>query len=178
MLKIVDVRFAIVLMASLLASGCTQNGQNRYNYDEVGKTTVVKFGTVVATRTVDITGKNTGAGALVGGAAGGIAGNQIGHGGGNAVATLAGVVVGAVAGAVAEQAIADRTGLEYTIVLENGKTITIVQEQNKDDRVFAAGDRVMVQASGAYQRVLPTDNIPTEVNRPQGITVKDPPKQP
>jgi outer membrane lipoprotein SlyB len=161
------------LAGALTLGGCEQPSQNRYAADEVGHSTVVKFGTVVAARSIDITGKNTGAGALVGGAGGGIAGSTLGHGGGNAAAILGGVVVGAVAGAVAEQALADRTGLEYTIVLENGKTITIAQEQNKTDRVFAAGDRVMVQASGSYQRVLPTDNLPAEVSRPQGIKIKD-----
>ena len=166
-------RGATVALIAALLSGCVASGQNRYNYDEVGRSTVVQFGTVVAVREIDITGKNTGAGAVVGGAAGGIAGYQLGRGSGNAAATLAGVVVGAVAGAVAEQALADRTGLEYTVVLENGKTITIAQEKQKEDRIFAPGERVMVQAGGTYQRVLPADHLPTEIARPKGIKVTD-----
>jgi len=153
--------------------GCEHPGQNRYGYQEVGTTQVVEFGTVVAIREVDITGKNTGLGAAAGAAGGGIAGSAIGQGTGNAGAILGGVLVGAVAGALAEQAMADRTGLEYTIVLENGKTVTVVQEHKKEDRVFKPGERVMVQASGLYQRVLPADNIPTEMARPKGIKLKD-----
>lgn len=162
------------LAAVLLLSACANNGQSRYSYNEVGHSTLAVFGTVISTRSVDITGKNTGTGAAIGGAAGGIAGSQFGHGGGNAAATLAGVVVGAVAGAVAEQAMADRVGTEYVIALTNGKVLTIVQEQNQADRIFNPGERVIVQASGQYQRVLPADTLPTQMNRPTGIEFIDP----
>lgn len=157
----------------LLLGGCVTSGQSRYNYDEVGKTSVVHFGTVLAVRAIDITGRNTGTGALVGGTAGGLVGTQVGQGNGGIAGVLGGVVLGAIAGAVAEQAMANHSGLEYTIVLENGKVITVAQEQEKDDRVFKNGDRVMVQSSGSYQRVLPADNLPTEVDRPKGIKIRD-----
>lgn len=163
---------AVVLLAVGL-TGCQNPGQSRYSYYDVGRSRTVEFGTVVAVRQVEITGRNTGAGGLVGGAAGGIAGSTIGRGSGNAAAILGGVVIGLAAGALAEQALVDRTGLEYTVTLANGKTLTIVQEQDKNDRVFAPGERVMVQASGAYQRVLAADHLPTEIARPKGIEVKD-----
>jgi outer membrane lipoprotein SlyB len=156
-----------------LVSGCVNQGQSRYMEAEVGKASLVEFGTVVASRQVEIKGQQSGAGAAVGGAAGGIAMAGVGSGSGNAAAILGGVVVGAVAGAMAEQAMKDRYGVEYVITLQNGKTITIVQEQIKGDVIFRAGDRVMVQASGTFQRVLPADSLPTEINRPKGIQVKD-----
>jgi outer membrane lipoprotein SlyB len=133
----------------------------------------LEFGTIITERQVDITGKNTGTGAILGGTAGGLVGSMVGRGGGNAAAIIGGLVVGAVAGAVAEQAMANRVGVDYTILLRNGKAITIVQEQQPRDRIFAPSERVMVQASGAYQRVLPTDNVPTEMNRPKGIEIRD-----
>jgi outer membrane lipoprotein SlyB len=108
-------RYLCATIVAIFLSGCANNGQNRYSYNEVGQATLAVFGTIVSTRTVDITGRNTGTGAAIGGAAGGIAGSQFGSGGGNAAATLAGVVIGVVAGAVAEQALADRTGLEYVV---------------------------------------------------------------
>lgn len=40
-----------------LVVACSPVGQNRYNYDEVGKAAVVEFGTVISSRPVDITGK-------------------------------------------------------------------------------------------------------------------------
>lgn len=162
-----------LIAATFMLSGCVTSSQSRYNYNEVGRSSVVEFGTVVAVRDIDITGKNTGTGALIGGTTGGLVGTQVGSGNGGIAGVVGGIVLGAVAGAVAEQAMANRTGLEYTIVLQNGKVITIAQEQKEDDRVFKNGDRVMVQASGSYQRVLPTDHIPDEVDRPKGITIRD-----
>lgn len=162
-----------ILMAASGLTACQNPNQNRYSYQDVGRASVVEFGAVVAVRQVDITGRNTGLGAGVGGAAGGIAGSTIGRGSGNAAAVLGGVVIGAIAGAVVEQAMADRTGLEYTVTLANGKTITIVQEQGPSDRVLAPGERVTIQASGTYQRVLPADHLPTEISRPKGIKVTD-----
>ena len=40
-------------------------------------------------------------------------------------------------------------------------------------RLLAPGERVMVQNSGGYQRVLPASGLPTAVKRPQGIKVID-----
>lgn len=157
----------------LVVAGCQRPGQNVYSYKEVGKASEVLFGTVLAVREVDVQGQNTGVGALVGGAAGGVAGNQIGHGGGNVAATLAGVVIGGVAGALAEQAAANRKALEYTVTLQTGATITVVQDHNEGERVLQPGERVMLQVVGGTQRVLPADNLPTEIKRPAGVTVTD-----
>jgi outer membrane lipoprotein SlyB len=154
-------------------SGCASPGQSRYAVRDVGRASIVEFGTVVGARQVDIKGQNTGAGAIAGGAAGGIAMSGVGNSSGNAAAILGGVVAGAVVGAIVEQSLSDRTGIEYTITLANGKTITLAQEQQQGDRVFIPGDRVMVQANGTYQRVLAADHLPTEIARPKAIKVVD-----
>ncbi|WP_247872505.1 hypothetical protein [Azospirillum sp. TSO35-2] len=139
----------------------------------MGRASVVEFGTVVAARPVDIRGQNTGVGGLVGGTAGGLALSNVGRGTGNVAAILGGVLVGAAMGAMAEQAASDRVGIEYTVTLANGKTITIVQDQAAGDRVFNPSERVMIQANGTYQRVLPADHLPNQIARPQGIKVVD-----
>jgi outer membrane lipoprotein SlyB len=162
-----------VLLSALLLAGCQRPGQNVYSASEVGKASLVIFGTIVAVREVAVKGKNTGLGAAAGGAAGGIIGNQFGRSGGSAAATLAGVVIGGIAGALAEQAAANRTATEYTITLENGVTMTVVQDHNEGERVLKPGDRVMLQVSGGVQRVLPADQLPTEIKRPKGIKVID-----
>lgn len=162
---------AAVGLASLLLAGCATQGQSRYQAQEVGHASVVEFGTVLAVRAVDIRGRNSGAGAMVGAAAGGIGMSGVGAGAGNAAAILGGVVAGALVGAMAEQAMSDRVGIEYVITLANANTITIVQEQGAGDRVFNAGERVMVQTNGSYQRVLAADHLPTQVFQPQGIAV-------
>lgn len=161
------------LFFALSLAACQRPGQNTYSYAEVGRASLVNFGTVLAVREVNVQGKNTGAGGLVGAAGGGIAGSQFGRSGGNAAATLAGVAVGAVAGALAEQAMSNRTALEYTVILENGVTMTIVQDHNEGEQQLPPGSRVMVQVTGGTQRVLPATNIPTEVKRPVGIKVID-----
>jgi outer membrane lipoprotein SlyB len=83
------------------------------------------------------------------------------------------VLIGGLAGAATEQAIADRRGLEYTVTLQSGTTLTIAQERNAGERVLQPGERVMVQMSGAHQRVLPADQLPAEIKRPVGVTVRD-----
>ena len=133
----------------------------------------MEFGTVIATREVGITGQNTGVGALAGAGVGAGGASYIGTGSGNAWALAGGAVAGAVVGTVAEQAAANRKGTEYIITKENGKTITLVQEINPEDPIFTKGTRVMVQSSGSYQRVLPADDMPTQIKRPQGIKVVD-----
>ncbi|MCM8736424.1 hypothetical protein M5E06_20055 [Azospirillum sp. A1-3] len=168
---LISVAAGICLSGSL--AGCATQGQSRYSFQDVGRASVVEFGTVVASRQVDIRGQNTGVGGVVGGTAGGLAMSNVGQGSGNVAAILGGVLVGAAIGAMAEQAASDRIGIEYTITLANGKTITIVQEQAAGDRVFNPSERVMVQANGTYQRVLPADHLPNQIARPQGIKVVD-----
>lgn len=165
----------LVCLAAALLLGCAaRQSQNVYRHDEVGKTSAVSFGTIVASRQVDITGENSGAGAVVGAAAGAGAGSYIGSGSGEVWAVGAGLVIGALAGAAAEQAMNDRVGIEYVVTLESGVTLTLVQEIAKGEAMLAPGDRVIVQNTGGYQRVLPASHLPTEINRPQGIKVVDP----
>jgi outer membrane lipoprotein SlyB len=59
------------------------------------------------------------------------------------------------------------------VTLENGVTMTVVQDHNEGERVLKPGDRVMLQVTGGVQRVLPADQLPTEIKRPKGIKVID-----
>ena len=164
---------AAVVGITLVVAGCANPTQTRYSYKDVGQATPVVFGAVVASREVDIQGENTGAGAVLGAGAGTAIGAQFGRGTGNLAATLGGAAAGAIIGAIAEQAIQDRVGVEYTITLSNGKTITIVQNRDAKDAPINVGDRVMVQTSGTYQRVLPANSLPEEIKRPKEIKVTD-----
>lgn len=160
-------------LAVLLLAGCEAPGQNVYDFREAGQSVIVEFGTVVDVRPIKIKGPNTGLGATAGGVAGGVAGSNVGGGDGQIVGAVGGAVVGVVAGAVAEQALADRQGLEFTIGLESGKIITVAQYFKKDETVIQKGARVMVQTSGSYQRVLPADHLPEQMKRPKGIKMVD-----
>ncbi len=162
---------SIILCLSLAA--CQQPGQNQYGFADVGKATNVEFGTVISMKQVSITGRNTGAGALVGGAAGMGAGSYIGRGSGQAWGQGGGLLLGLIAGAVAEQAISDRKGIEYIITFTDGQTRTIVQNIVDGDAAIAVGQRVMVQTQGQYQRVMPATDLPTTIKRPKNIKVTD-----
>jgi outer membrane lipoprotein SlyB len=168
MKKLIPLFAAVALLAS-----CAHPGQNRYGYQDVGKKSTVSFGTVISLREVEITGKNTGAGALIGAGAGAGAGSYVGHGSGSVWAAAGTMIAGAIIGGMAEQAMSDRQGLEYVITLENGETLTIVQNINPDDKPIREGDRVMVQGSGTYQRVLLADKLPEKIKRPKKIKVVD-----
>ena len=163
----------LCLLAVLVLAGCETPSQNVYDYREAGRSVIVQFGTVVDVREVKIKGPNTGAGAGVGAVAGATAGANVGSGDGQVAGALVGVVAGAVAGAMAEQAMQDKVGREFTIVTEKGKTLTIVQYFKKDEPIIKVNERVMVQTSGSYQRVLPADHLPEEIKRPKGIKVVD-----
>jgi outer membrane lipoprotein SlyB len=144
-----------ILILILALSACAPiHGQNRYNFSEAGQATEVIFGTVLRMRPVDIVGKNSGLGMTAGMAAGSAAGYQIGNGNGQLAGLLAGMLVGGIAGHIAEQEMQNYKGYEYLVKLKGGKTITVVQNQQSGDVVFKKGDKVMVQSSGQYQRVM------------------------
>jgi outer membrane lipoprotein SlyB len=166
-------RIIAALCVLSLLSACAHPSQNRYGFQDVGRATQVDYGRVVAVRQVEITGQNTGLGAAAGMTAGMYGGAHIGNGSGQLGALLAGAIIGAVAGAAAEQAMADRQGVEYVIAIRKGKTVTIVQNIAKDDEPIRKGARVMIQTSGQYQRVLPADEQPAKVKRAKEIELVD-----
>jgi outer membrane lipoprotein SlyB len=164
----------IALLCGVLAmTGCMRSSQNVYESQDVGKASAVSFGVIVAKRAIDIKGDNSGGGALVGGAAGAGAGSYIGSGTGRSWGIGAGLVAGAVIGGLMEQAMSNRKGVEYTVTLDSGVTMTFPQNVSDKDTPLNVGDRVIVQNTGGYQRVLPAAHMPTEVKRPQGIKVVD-----
>src|SRR4051812_40909855 len=120
-------RITASLLALTLLTACQHPGQGRYGYQDVGQASVVEFGKVISLRMVDITGQNTGLGATAGAMGGAIGGSYIGSGGGSLAGMLAGALIAGAAGYGLEQAASDRTGIEYVITLEHGKTITMVQ---------------------------------------------------
>lgn len=156
----------------LCLASCTYSTQTRYNYSEVGQVQVVEFGTVVAVRDIEIVGENSGIGGLLGGTGGAVAGASTGRGFGGVAGGVAGAVVAGGVGSALEQAIRNRGGVEYTIVLQNGKTMTVAQNVSPKDAIHSVGARVMVQINGQYQRVLPAQGLPEKIEKPKGIEFK------
>lgn len=112
-----------------------------YSRDAARAAQTVKLGTVEFVDEVQIEGTKSPVGAIAGGVLGGVLGSTIGGGSGQRVATAGGALVGAGAGALAEERITRKDGLEITVKLDDGTSVSIVQE---NDVPFAAGDRVRV----------------------------------
>ena len=140
-----------LLIAVLLIGGCASASTSTYDSADVGRTIETASGKVVASRSVDIKGDTSAAGPLAGGALGGAATGLAFQSG---WAALLGAVVGAGVGYVTEQQINSGEGTEYVVEMDDGRTVTIVQ--NKEDGVppIADGTPVLVQYSGKYTRVL------------------------
>lgn len=162
-----------ILLFSLLVS-CQRPNRNVYKYDEVGKTSAVSFGTVLQVRSIGIIGENTGGAAAGGALAGAAGGTYLGSGDGTGWAIAGLAIAGGVIGYLIEQGFADREGLEYTVILENGVVITAIQEAPpENEQPLSVNSRVIVQTQGGYQRVLPAEQLPTKVKRPKGIEFED-----
>jgi outer membrane lipoprotein SlyB len=145
---------AVVCAALLSLTACAENqGQNVFNAGEVGKQAEIEFGVIKAVKHVKVQKEQTtGVGAVGGATAGGVAGAQIGNGNGQVAGAIAGVLLGAIAGEMAERKLSDQVGIMYIIRKENKKTVSIVQNINKDDEPLHVGQRVMIQTSGEYQK--------------------------
>lgn len=124
----------------LTACASSRSGQV-YSRDQARQPMRVSYGTVKDVRPVQIEGTQSGAGAVVGGVTGGILGSMVGKGDGQTLGTLAGALGGAAAGAAIEDAATKKDGLEITVQLDSGETISVVQEA---DVPFSPGERVRI----------------------------------
>jgi outer membrane lipoprotein SlyB len=152
----------IALTTVLALTACGQPSQNTYNEADIGHNAVILYGIVKSVRPVDIKAQTTGVGAVAGAGAGAVGGSYLGRGGGSLIGLIGGAVIGGIAGAVAEQQLENRQGIEYIVKFNSGLTQSIVQNIAKTDKPIDKGECVMVQMSGTYQRVLPTDDSDCE----------------
>jgi outer membrane lipoprotein SlyB len=148
----------IAISISLLTvglTGCVSGLQgSTYSRSEARQVQEVEFGTVLSTNPVVIEGKQSGAGQLPGAIIGGVAGSSVGEGKGQQIFTILGAVGGAVVGSMIEEQATRTQGLELTIKMDSGKTLSIVQEVDNVN-VFREGQRVRVLTQGALARVSP-----------------------
>jgi outer membrane lipoprotein SlyB len=113
----------------------------------------VQFGTVTGSRVVTLQGGQGGqaAGAVLGGLAGAALGQEVGGGTGRVVATGVGATAGAAAGLQAGKAAGSRQSVEWTVRLDSGQSIAVVQ----GEPAFAVGQRVQVITGGGQTRLAP-----------------------
>jgi outer membrane lipoprotein SlyB len=112
-----------------------------------------KVGTVEGTHKVRIEGTKSQVGTTAGSIVGGIAGSGAADGRTGQVAAVLGAVVGGMVGSAAEEAYTRENGIEYTIELEDGNYISVVQAVN-DKEEIKTGDKVRVIESDGVARVV------------------------
>jgi hypothetical protein len=65
-----------------------------------------------------------------------------------------GGLVGAGIGYLSQQQLNNREGIEYVLEMDDGRTVTLVQNRADDEVPLADGTPVLVQVSGQYTRVI------------------------
>lgn len=134
---------AVILLATTLAAaGCASSSSGRvYSRHEARFAWDVHYGDVVSVDDAVIEGRRTPLGRIGGGLVGYQAGRSVGGGSGRAVAGAVGAVAGAVAGAAIEERATRQQAWQFTVELDNGRAIAVVQAR---DQSFVVGERVRV----------------------------------
>ena len=150
-MKMTKTAVALVLAVTVLG-GCAYPRQGSADYSAYGVRgeQEVRFGVVESVRLVRIQAPESGVGTAAGAALGGVAGSTVGGGSGQFAGAIAGMVLGGIIGQAIEQDANQRTGLEITVLLDNGKYLAITQE---GDEQFRSGDRVRVLSGRGGSRV-------------------------
>ncbi len=143
-----------IAVAALLA-GCSAPTSQRYDSGDVGRPIETTQGAVVSSRVVEVSGDTRNVGPIAGGAAGAAATGLAYGGRGSGWAAILGGLIGAGAGYVIESSARSREGIEYIVRMNDGRTVTLVQNRQKEEQPIADGTPVLVQISGRYTRVIP-----------------------
>ncbi len=141
-----------VLGVTTLLGGCLKEltGSN-YDRYEARTMQTIQFGEIVEIEMVKLDGTESGVGSLAGAATGGIAASNIGGGRGQGLAMIAGAVAGGVLGNYAERKSTETNALNFTVRLDNGSFISVVQQSEGNS--LLVGDRVKVMTQGRTSRL-------------------------
>ena len=145
--------FIVAALSFILTACASSYGSGTYGRHEVGQVNYVDYGEVIDVRNVRIASDEPGLGTIAGAVIGGAIGSEIGEGdAARVVGVVGGAIIGGAIGAAIEQDANTAGGYEYTIRMENGDTITIVQEA--DGPPIQSGTRVRI-IEGDRLRVVP-----------------------
>jgi outer membrane lipoprotein SlyB len=139
---------------ALTLTGCAgSTSGNVYSRERAQKIQTVEYGQVLEVRQVQIEGTKSPVGPLAGGALGGALGSGIGRGSGTTIGVVGGAIAGVLAGGAAEEALTKQSGLEITVRMDSGQTLSLVQGVDPPVR---AGDRVkLMRSPDGSARVIP-----------------------
>lgn len=146
-------RLVALALAGAAATACATGGAYDYDRYAVGVPAEVYGGKLIGVEPVRIGGTRSGVGAVSGATIGGALGSEIGGGRAENVAAGVGLaVIGGLIGAAIEEDATSQSAFRYTVELDDGRTISIVQPD--PGPVAAIGSRVRVEYGRAV-RVLP-----------------------
>jgi outer membrane lipoprotein SlyB len=143
---------ASVLVGAVLLAGCGHPSGSTYQAGDVGRTIETAQASVVSSRLVRVAGETNMVGPVAG-AALGASGSSLAFQGSGLVAVIGGVL-GAGMGYLAQQQVNKRDGIEYVLQMDDGRTVTLVQNREDEEEPLPDGTPVLVQVSGQYTRVI------------------------
>jgi outer membrane lipoprotein SlyB len=143
---------ASLLIAGVVLAGCAHPSGTTYETGDVGRTIETAQGSVVSSRVVRVSGQTNAVGPVAGGALG-AAGSALAFQGSGLVAVIGGVL-GAGVGYLAQKQLNNREGIEYILQMDDGRTVTLVQNRESEEPPLPDGTPVLVQVSGQYTRVI------------------------
>ena len=146
-----------LILSILIITGCANSSQRPDVVDRsvAQKAQSVTFAMVVDIDRVVIAGNRAvgaAAGAVIGAAAGQSATDSEVESG---IAGVLGGLVGSAVGSAIGDAATRKDAIELLLELDNGKTISIIQEESQ--YMFAVGQRVKIIKSSGKSRVLPLE---------------------
>lgn len=147
-MKIISLLFCPLLLISCAQKSLTGDS---YSRSEAGQAQSVQAGQVTSIRSVNIEG-GTRTGAVLGSVAGGFLGSEVGSGSGRTAATIGGSLLGGAIGSRTQKAVSSRQGIDIEVQLDDGRTVSIVQEVNPNEP-FAVGERVRVLSGRGGDKV-------------------------
>lgn len=155
------------ILGMMVITGCVPSSQTgtRYSRTEARQVQNVQLGTIIEMSVATIEGTKSGVGGVAGGVVGGIAGSAAGGGKGSTLMSAVGAIAGSAAGAIAEERATQQTAHEYTITMDSGKTISVVQADDSQ-APLTVGDRVRLLTQANTYRIVkmaqPTTQTTTE----------------
>ena len=139
------------LAIALILSGCASQTMTggAYTASQARQAQIVKRGTIVSIKTIQIKAGPSGLGGTGGAALGGIAASSNGRVGSNqqAASMVAGAILGGLAGHLADGSVKTVDGQEISVLLPNGVEIAVAQEIDQKEGAFLVGEQVRVLTS-------------------------------
>ncbi|MCZ4296872.1 glycine zipper 2TM domain-containing protein [Henriciella marina] len=144
---------AFVALTMTLAGCASTYGANTVSPNEIGYASQVELGTISDVREVTIRPDNSILGAATGAVLGGLAGSELGGGDkAQTAGAVGGAVLGGLAGNELGKGMNTRRGFAYTVQLDSGRTVEVVQGA---DIAMYPGQRVNVTYGGGRTTVSP-----------------------